>query len=84
MVLVSSKRILFISSRPTIVPRIPKLFTGVGPILIVSPKVKSLILPKTLIAASHSLGCGTLVNSIFATVISSTLFPFLNIGTLES
>ena len=56
MVLVFTSKMLSISSRPTISPITPRLFTGVGPILITSPKFKSLMLPKTLIAASHSLG----------------------------
>ena len=77
MVFVSTSKILSISSLPTISPIIPRLLTGVGPILIVSPKLKSLILPSTLIAASHSSGWGTDVNSIFATEISFNLSPFL-------
>ena len=77
MVFVSKSRILSISSLPTISPIMLKLFTGVGPILTVSPRFKSLILPSTFMAASHSAGCGTEVNSIFATEISSNLLLFL-------
>ena len=54
IVVVSTSKILSISSLPTISPMIPRLFTGVGPIFIVSPRFKSLIVPSTFIAASHS------------------------------
>ena len=77
IVVVSTSRILSISSRPTILPIIPKLLTGVGPILIKSPTFKSLMLPNTLITASHPSGCGTLVNYILATETSSNLLLFL-------
>ena len=77
IVVVSTSKILSISSLPTILPITPKLLTGVGPILMVSPKLKSLMFPKTLIAASHSPGCGILVNSIFATEISFNFSPSL-------
>ena len=70
IVVVSTSKILSISSLPTILPITPRLFTGVGPILIKSPRFKSLILPKTLITASHSSGWGTLVNSILAIALT--------------
>ena len=78
---VSRSRILSISSLPTTTPLTINLFTGVGPILILSPKSIRLILPMAFIAASHSPGCGILVNSILATVISFNSFPPLKIGT---
>ena len=81
IVVVSTSRILSISSLPTILPITPKLLTGVGPTLMLSPKLRSLMFPKTLIAASHSPGCGTLVNSIFATETPFTSSPSLYKGT---
>ena len=84
IVLVSTSKILSVSSRPTILPITPRLFTGVGPIFIVSPIFKVLIFPKILIAASHSAGCGTLVNSILATDKPSNFSLSTYIGTLES
>ena len=81
IVLISRRRILSMSSLPTIVPINPRLFTGVGPTRTVSPIFRLLMFPNTFIAASHSPGCVMLVNSIFATEASSSFLSFLKMGT---
>ncbi len=74
---VSNRRMLSMSSLPTITPSTTSLLSGVGPTRILSPKSSVLIFPTALMAASHSPGWGMLVNSILATVMSFISLPSL-------